>query len=774
MPILDDTVRDISIDDDTPDKCGVTVQVRDLGITRRCAYMLFTAWLKSTTANNFKIKIHFWVRDEPTHATNMFKFSSAEITVTPAFDQAIQFQQFVLSPYDYFFITIEITDFNGNDPVTFKLSQCRLTTINDPLILQETGLLMGTASMTNLGWLGRNFQDAMHKFYVFDEPLTVSVTTLQGDTAEVTDQDYDHTVVYKTTPAGVTTQLASDGVAWTFIDSDTVQISTAQFYTNVNTFINPAGNRYTLVATPLPNVRPGTAIIHFTQGGVAHTITDNGAGLFVDAGHLDPGGANSIVYSTGAVDITFAAPIDVVVGEPNMDYSSYTWTIDYIGIGPSYRYSDTKQDLALKNLASHAPMQMRKGYFCGNIVDGDNRFYDASDDVLEIIEVDAWGVSDNVMTVIVDITPGAPDTAHVHLGTFPHLTQNYVRGTILEFNFGNATSGGTVWLFCGPVAAVMNLTADYAKKYFAGAFLPGTYSNVDYEYRQTFPYFKPACNSMENEDLTFVYHGGSGTYRATLTYPSTQDKDYCVLLKGDDDSIPQYVAPATTLWDFVDATTIYLLSVEYDSTKTYNFEYQTLIQADCEIDISDLTGSYNDFYLSPYVDAFIGGYPSTYEVEKTETISIDQLGRGFLKYTSNNDSGDITVRKVTPAGEEEVPNSAIQYLSDNFIVINPFYYSDDAYFIITYMSQITEIVEYGTYTLQWCYLNPVTSTYTAWADWDGSECLPHRHYKSATETAEAIDMIKLRIIFDDVTDADLVFLRSMGLTVLNSRSWDIM
>ena len=469
---------------------------------------------------------------------------------------------------------------------------------------------------------------------------------------------------------------------------------------------------------------------------------------------------HTVVYENGTpmlgTEYNFNSATQIQITDPAYTPGA-TYTIDYYTAEAFTRFSQAKIDGATENISIHSPVQRRQGYFCNNILDGDNRYYDSNDDVLEIMNVDAWGVSaTDIMDVDVDITLG-PDEITCTFASFTPQTVSYVKGQTLTFNFGTASDGGLVKVYCGITAAVVSLSAKYVKKYFTG--IIDTNKNLEFVDSDNYPYWKPAADSIESEDLTFSYVGPD--WEAPLTYKSTQDKTKCLLLR-DGEPIPD------TYWDFVDEETITLDNAEYDSSAVYNFEYETLIEAEFIIDISTLS-SIDDLYLLPYTDIFVAGLVVQRETDKEETVRFDTLGRGRLQFISNNVIGDVSILRTTPDGETEIPVSAIQRLADDEIVINPVYYRQDAYFSVSYKAIITDIEKFAEHSLEWSYWTG--SAWTTYIDWNG-DYVPARYYD--TGSVLFTDEIKLRITLSNVESKDKVQLRGLGIFLLNPYSWDIL
>lgn len=342
-------------------------------------------------------------------------------------------------------------------------------------------------------------------------------------------------------------------------------------------------------------------------------------------------------------------------------------------------------------------------------------------------------------------------------------------------------AGANAWIEQDPlefqlfISPTYLLDAKYVRRYFQGILEESTKKSLRWVEEENFPFWTPSCNSIVSEDVAFTW--AMVDYHAKLSNTSNQDKTHCVLLRNGI-SIPD------TYWSFVDGTTIRLDPGEYDGSASYNFEYETLIQAVFEVDVSSLEepgidpliepqNKLENLYPIPYADIFVGGDATEKNIEKTEMVNFDSYGRGVLQHVSNNNVGDVAITRITPLGNTIIPISAIQRLSNDQIVIDPIYYSTDAYYSVKYIAQITETNRYADYKMEVsAWIQAGGGYWTAYFEWDWKRnYLPSRYFSGVYPNY--IRKFKVRITLSKVLNYNYVFIRCGGLMYVSPQAWDI-
>ena len=304
------------------------------------------------------------------------------------------------------------------------------------------------------------------------------------------------------------------------------------------------------------------------------------------------------------------------------------------------------------------------------------------------------------------------------------------------------------------------ISSSYVRRFFSGVIEEATKHSLEFVDRSNFAYWKPSCNSLASEIVTFVLSVYS-VYIATLSNDFDGDLTKCLLMRNGV-PIPQ------TLWSLAGTNQVVLAFDEYDSTAIYTFEYGALIQAEFLVSVASLSAIPQLYYL-PYVDVFVGGNDVETEVIKTHQVVFDSSGRGTLNFVSNNNPGDVVITRIMNGNQLVLPASAIQQLADDKIVINPVYYSDQAYYSVQYLAQIAQIDRFADYALEWsCFESGVWTPYKVW---NGKDYVPSRYYNMGY--ASFVDQIKLRITFSNVLDKDVVNLRAVGIYNLSPYGWDM-
>jgi len=350
MPMFDDTHRTFLLDGTLahPD-LGVTALIRNLGPSHLCELYNFQARIKNLSTEPIGVSLYYWVVDEITHGF-IFMSQSDAFTLAPGVEQSISMKDYVFSPYDYFYVSVIVTDWGELTQARLEMHDCILTTPNDPLLMQRTGWLLNDDSSFNVGYLNRVFMDARLRRNVYGETLTVDPT-----------------------PGA----------------------HTATFLREAN------GNIYQMVV--------------YKDGAVI------------------PYGADGWWLAT--------SPSTIEIANAVYDPAS-TYTADYYTSDTSFRFSDSKLDLAKNEISVHSPLCERQGYYCNDILDGLNRYYDVNGNVAEIVDVDAWG-------------RGAPDIMQVGFAfklsgdltctaDGDVLSLPYTRGQIMEFDFIPLATDDTV------------------------------------------------------------------------------------------------------------------------------------------------------------------------------------------------------------------------------------------------------------------------------------------------------------------------------------------
>ena len=280
MPLFDDTSRTFTLDDPSQD---VTVLIRDLGPSHLCELYNFQAWVENLGGGPFDAYVRFWVEDELTHDP-IFIFESVPVTLQAGVPRAISFQNYVFSPYDYFYISI-ITENWAEPKVQFSMACCTLTTPNDPLLMQEQGWLLNDDSSYNVGYLNRVFKDALLRRNVYDEPMVVDPVTHIATLLRVSDQVVVHTSVFKD---GV---LLTNGSDWNFVSDTDIHIEsgaydstasyTASYYTKA------PGFRFSDAKLDLAkNILPVHSPIEEKQGYYCDCILDGSSRYYGTKGNV--------------------------------------------------------------------------------------------------------------------------------------------------------------------------------------------------------------------------------------------------------------------------------------------------------------------------------------------------------------------------------------------------------------------------------------------------------------------------------------------------------
>jgi hypothetical protein len=305
------------------------------------------------------------------------------------------------------------------------------------------------------------------------------------------------------------------------------------------------------------------------------------------------------------------------------------------------------------------------------------------------------------------------------------------------------------------------LDAKYVRRYFQGILEESTKKSIQFIDEQNFPHWNPSCNTIISETVTFV--SSIPDYDATLYNSSNQDKTHCLLTRNG-------VPIPDTYWSFVDEKTIRLLAPEYDSSAIFTFEYEALVQAVFELDISTLEEIENLFML-PYADVFVGGRVEEKNITTTEMVKFDSYGRGVLQHVSNNNVGDVSITKITPLGKTIIPISAIQRLDNDQIVIDPTYYSTDAYYSVQYVALITETGRFADYRFE--VSGAIGMFWSPYIEWDAKSAgyVPTRFYFGGS--VFYVPKWRVRITFSNITKKEYVFLRSAGMYFVSPQAWDI-
>ena len=301
----------------------------------------------------------------------------------------------------------------------------------------------------------------------------------------------------------------------------------------------------------------------------------------------------------------------------------------------------------------------------------------------------------------------------------------------------------------------------YVRRFFAGVINNDTKKSIEFVDRTNFPYWKPTCNSLVSEQVVFLPSGPN--YVCTLLNSFDGDLTKCILLRNGI-PIPQ------TWWSFSGINQVVLDAGEYDSTATYEFRYGALIRAEFIVDVSSLDAIPQLYYL-PYVDAFVGGNVVEDNVVKIEQVGFDSSGKGTLRFVSNNDLGAVTVTRILGGEQLVLPPSAIQQLDGDQIIINPVYYSNQAYYSVQYTALISGIQKFADYSLEWSYQH-VEGSWSPYTVWNGKDFVPSRYYDGMLGN-KFVNAIKLRITFKNVVNKDMVSLRAVGIYNLSPYGWDM-
>jgi hypothetical protein len=135
VPLYSDTPKVITISSVTD--TGITVLVRHLGILRWSSLWKFVGDIEVDADNNFSFDcvIKFWNND--------FSVQSSTITFTDLQRKIITFEDFVFcGNEDKFYVTIEVTDWNGNTSIEFTIHNSYLVKGLDSLLINDNGNLL--------------------------------------------------------------------------------------------------------------------------------------------------------------------------------------------------------------------------------------------------------------------------------------------------------------------------------------------------------------------------------------------------------------------------------------------------------------------------------------------------------------------------------------------------------------------------------------------------------------------------------------------------------
>lgn len=771
MPIYSDAVQAISIANDGNND-GISIQIRGLGKSHWCRKYTFGAWLASTCAADFKVKVHYWVREDTAPYAYLFHFTSGDTTIpNTGVKTFVTFEDYILSPYDYAFVTLEISDWNGNNPVTFDLSNCSFTTVNDSLFMEPDGILLDSASMLNVGYIERVFQEAEHKKVVRMESLTTYVSGAKhlADLSYTSDQVVANTTVYKSKFGAMVTMPTTD---WTFHTGDIIEI--IAYNPNESYFID-----YTSVSFG----------IRFSDDKL-NGATDNvnlHSPLQVDKGYY----CNNIIFginryydefgnSLEIVDVDAwgigTEDVDSVTVETDVATNSITCTMGsfVLPITHAYSYGNIVDfDFGDENFGAQvrvfcgAPLTHTKILGAG---DGTAGAYTFSIDntSLGVLEIEGGTVTITATKAALPLMVATDVPGAFPAGTWGGDgagTIDYSTGDI-TITFSNAVLIDTN-IIC-EYSYNITLEAFYSRKYYEGTLINKV--NLDYQERVNYPFLKPPTSSLVTVTPSFTAWGAD--WRAVLNLDSDLVTDDC-LLTMDGEPIPRLDETGAVLWYFDTEKSIVLVNAEYDSTASFSFTYSVLMQAEFEIDISSLNiHKYDHLCFLPYVDIFTAGNVEETEIDRTELVRFDSSGNGTLHYISNGDIGDVNIIQTSPNGDLTLPNSAIRSLRDDQITIDNIYYRNDAYYSVTYKTLISRVIKYDDWTIEWSYYDTTAAAWSTYTTWVNDEYVPQYHWNGATH--EVINTYRLKITFNVVTDSTKVYFRNLGLYIINSRSWDIL
>ena len=743
MPIYDNSSKTFTVDDLGGPNC-ITMLVRGLDIKHWCEYFRFMAVIDSNADpyDNFNVVVRFWVPEEGNSSHALFEFFSDLIPVVGGSrDNVIDFSAYVLSPYDYFYVTLLIFMDEGLTSVSFDLKNCCLISPSSSLLLtnpdgvhtQSQGWLLNDLSTYNVGVLYRVFKDALRHRHIYGEVLTVDTGIPHfASLSLLSDQNPVHTVVYAN---GVPLIYTTD---WSFSQKLTLLAAgyTHAFNSDIGRMVTADGLDIGLL-TAYDNAT-------FTWHVNSTTVINSGASISIT------GGTGAGVAESGSLS-------EITIVDGSYD-GVVAYSIDYLGLSMFIHFSDKKIIEAEDIIPIHCPVERREGYYCNNLIAGNSRYCDENGNVLEIVGVDAWGTfARDVAEVEVDFySSDKLDCAF----NGSSLSLTYTINGITTFTYGDSVNGGEARIFCGfdSSASPISIIAIYAKKYFGGALQSS--SNFEQIARTNFPFWAPSCNQAVEQTLSFAFAGPD--WRAVLDHPGDEDETHAVLLK---DGVP---VPDSEIWTFINDSTIELIDAEYDSSSAFILRYNAKIEMVFETDLSSLTG-FDNIYMTPLADMFLAGAPIEREINTTETVKFSAQGVGRLKHISNGVIGNATVVRQMVGSQLTLPNSAVKSLRDDSITIDPKYYSENAYYSVNYKAIIPEIEDYADYLIQWSYFDG--SVWTAYRDWDGRELLPKKFF--ANGGLNTINLYRLKLVFSNVQDYNMLVVRGAGLFLLSPYEWEI-
>jgi len=396
-------------------------------------------------------------------------------------------------------------------------------------------------------------------------------------------------------------------------------------------------------------------------------------------------------------------------------------------------------------------------------IDGDFRVFNDQGDSMQVTQFE-WDSYGDYDTIDVSYNVGTNDiTCTTLLGSD---TEQYVGPQMYDFTI---TSGGDeqrikVWADFekssdpGPIS-IGSISTVVVKKFLKGSVTE--WAGLDSVVRAPtlFNHYRPVEKSMYSETLSFVWNIGMNRWEATLTYAAVVDKNYC-LLKASEVPVPD------DLWDFDGDQLIYMDNVDYDSSAVYEFEYRLDIHIVHEVDLTAFIGL-SEMYMLPFTDIFRKRLSSVAEIDFEENVAFNNIGSGVLRYFSNENTDDVSIRRIRGVTEVLLPPSAVLELDENIIRIDSSYFSTDSTYIVRYKGVVAMPSSVASVDATYRYQKEDLS-WSAWIDWDGRSLVPWKYFDV---TVKQVQKIQLRA--DIFTEDDTVFVRDGGVIVLSLRAGEL-